>query len=60
MSNKREKAKIAKDFLRSSEESSKAAKEIFVEIGDPEGEKKAGKAERISREAKEYVETRLS
>lgn len=54
-----EKADDAKKYLEDAEESGREAKEIFKEIGDPDGEKKAATVEKEAREAKEYVERRI-
>jgi hypothetical protein len=54
-----EKAKEAKKILEDAEECGREAKEIFEEIGDPDGAKKASSVEREAKEAKEYVERRV-
>ena len=55
-----EKADDARKYLEDAEESGREAKKLFEEIGDPDGEKKAATVEREAREAKEYVEKRIS
>lgn len=53
------KAKEAKRILEDAEDYGREAKEIFEEIGDPDGAKKANSVERTAKEAKEYVEQRV-
>jgi len=56
---KREGAQCAKDHLTNAERSARRARKLFEDIGDPEGAKQAGEAEKASSGAKRYVERRL-
>jgi len=54
-----ERAREAKEILEEAESCGRDAKEIFEEIGDPDGAKKASAVEKVAKEAKEYVEKRV-
>jgi len=55
----RKKAVEAKHALEEAEELGREAREIFEEIGDPDGVKKSADVEKTAKEAKEYVERRV-
>lgn len=53
------KAREAGKYLEEAEDCGRDAKELFKEIGDPDGIKKASEVERVAREAKEYIKERI-
>jgi len=54
-----EKIEEVQKILEDAEECGREAKEIFEEIGDPDGAKRASSVEKEAREAKEYVKRRI-
>lgn len=54
-----EKAKRAKKYFKQAEDNGRVAKELFKEIGDPDGVRHGEEVERRGKEGKEHIEKRI-